>query len=193
MFQCRHRRQQQWHNGWLLSRIVFAKCSATLRSKSAVANRQSLATLNTHTHTHTQTQDLRGLARQLPGCKGTYAEMWLARAYLMAGMRSSGIDGLSMSNVGIRCASQMAPDQNKWLWRLTNTARGARMTLPQLMSAIGFTKPLELLSCWLCLCGSISAGKVQGREKELQRACAAFEAQHGWRPHPQELVDGLDR
>ena len=148
--------------------------------------------LSSHAQPLCDVQELRGIAQQLPGCKGTYTEMWLSRAYLIACMRGSGVDGLRMTGVGIRCVSQMAPDQNQWLWRLTNTQRGTRMSLPQLVSAIGFHGPLELLSCWLCLCGRIASDKVQGREAELQRACNFFEAEHGWRPHPQELADSLD-
>jgi len=131
---------------------------------------------------------LQGEFRKLPACKGQYVELWLARCILIAQMRAVGLQGLSSHDVGVRIASRMAPDQKRWMWRLTRMDRELRMPLKDALKAVAYSGPLELFSCWTCLCGGIPLKQVLGRVSELQSSCRGFEAAHGWRPHPAVLV-----
>ena len=136
----------------------------------------------------THAKALRGEFKKLRGCKGKYVELWLSRCLLIARMRAAGLPGLSLNGVGVRIVSRMAPDQNRWIWCLTHVDRRVRIPVRSALRALAYTGPVEMFSCWACLCGGIASEQVIGREIELRQACIEFEVAHGWRPHPAVLV-----
>ena len=127
---------------------------------------------------------------KLRGFQGDYTGAWFVRAYLLARVRGSGVSALPVRGLGARTLSNMAPDRNRWMWRLTHQRAGTRQTVSQVLQEVGCRGPFELFSMWVCLCNTVDPDAVVGREHELADACRSFEATHGWKPHPSLLVKG---
>ena len=124
---------------------------------------------------------------KLKGFQGQYTKGWFARTYLLAIMRAAGIQALDHSGLSVADLASLSPDQKRWVLRLART-NTARLNVGELFRAVKYQGSPELFSMWCCLCAAAPPATVASCEQELANVCTRFQAEHGWMPHPAQLV-----
>ncbi len=120
----------------------------------------------------------------------TYGYLWTMRAALLAEMRVEGIARLKVSpDDKVSSISAAFPDACDWasqLGRLTTTWR-----LSDLLKAISWKGPVELLTCILCVVLSeprvhhLSARSVRSLQRDMIKFRSKFRKEHrSFEPHP---------
>ena len=105
----------------------------------------------------------------------------------MAIMRAAGIPAVNQSGLSVTELASLSPDQKRWVVRLARR-NTTRLKVGELFRAVKYQGAPELFSMWCCLCAAACARAVASREHELVSACTQFQEEHGWMPHPAQLV-----
>lgn len=124
----------------------------------------------------------------------TYGYLWMIRAFLLAEMRAEGIESLKISADDMVCnISGAFPDSCDWASRIGRLVK--KTHVKDLLQAISWKGPVELLTCFLCVMLSdprvhhLSAISVRRLRSDLVRARSKFRKQHhGFEPHPLAML-----
>lgn len=118
---------------------------------------------------------------------------WLVRTRLVVEMRNAGIKRLSVDVDwdSDQVVQAMLPDQSDWLqmW-MTKTNN----SLKQLLKALDFKEPLEMLSCFACVLGDISlhdASIDQTTCNQIREARKTMLSSWGFEGNPALIVQGV--
>ena len=121
-----------------------------------------------------------------------YLVVWTLRTLFLASMHNHGICNLKVeASTSVSDLQGCFPDQGDWVAKLAKAT--GTTTVSDLLSAVGYTGPVELFTCYCCFLGDpdfdwVSADWLASHTKELRAAIRAYRAEHGQHPHPAVIV-----
>ena len=122
---------------------------------------------------------------------GSYSWNWLARAYLLAAMRTAGVTSLSITQdwTTEEVEAALLPDQSGWLPHWMEAKGWALKKLSAHLKVV----PVEMLSCMACILGDSSMEGIlnttlKDKLQSIQAVRRKVKQRYGWEGHPSLII-----
>ena len=131
-------------------------------------------------------------SRESRECTAGYVAVWTLRCLFLTSMHEHGIARLKFTaSTPISELVGCFPDQSDWVLKMAGAT--GTTTVSGLLSAVGYTAPVELFTCYCCFMGDpdfdwVTADWLADNVKKLKVAIRDYRIEHGQNPNPAVIV-----